>query len=102
MGDDHQGRRAPQGGAVGAPRAMYLFYIDDSGNRDPETKGDERVYVLAAVGVYEKRWRAFEDEIMHEKLRLLGVLKKNKGLDLSISDTEVKSNYLRRADAREK
>jgi hypothetical protein len=81
---------------------MYLFYIDDSGNRDPEAKGDERVYVLAAVCIYEKRWRAFEDEIMHEKLRLLNFLKNTKGLDLSISDTEIKSNYLRRADAREK
>jgi hypothetical protein len=81
---------------------MYLFYIDDSGTRDPAVKEEERVYVLAAVGIYEKRWRAFEGEIMDEKFRLIREIKRTMALDIPLSGTEVKSNYLRHPESRKR
>ena len=43
---------------------MYFFYIDESGNRDPSLGTADRpkdhIYVLLAVGLYERQWRPFE------------------------------------------
>jgi Protein of unknown function (DUF3800) len=90
---------------------MYFFYIDDSGNRDPglqKTRADgsvfvkDHLYVLTAVGLYERDWRAVEEELTDYKLGLRDTLRRTRGLDTSIIDCEVKSTYLRNAKEREK
>ncbi len=38
---------------------MYLFYIDESGNRDIRHFDKERFYVLTTVGMFELHWSVF-------------------------------------------
>ncbi|MCY3620349.1 MAG: DUF3800 domain-containing protein [Gammaproteobacteria bacterium] len=53
---------------------MYFFYVDESGNRDPSSgtafRPKDHIYVLLAVGLYERQWRPFELEISRLKLEL--------------------------------
>lgn len=83
---------------------MYFFYIDDSGSRDPSfesvrpdgtTVPKDPVYVLTAVGFYEKTWRPIEEELTDWKLRLRRSLRESTGLITDIMDCEVKSTWLR-------
>ena len=53
---------------------MYFFYLDESGSRDPSIgtaeKPKDHIYVLLAVGMYERHWRPFEMEVSQLKLDL--------------------------------
>jgi len=90
---------------------MYLFYVDDSGNRDPGTQlvkpGGEvfvkdHLYALTAVGLYERSWKAVEEELTDYKLRLRQGLLHTVELATDIMDCEVKSTLLRNAKERAK
>lgn len=83
---------------------MLLFYVDESGNRDPRltipradgsiVEGDP-VYVLTAVSLYEHRWHGFEKTLNRHKNWLLGRIAREKNLRLDLPDAELKSNWLR-------
>jgi len=88
---------------------MYFFYIDDSGNRDPDVKlirpdgsifVKDHVYVLTAVGLYEGAWKQVEEEITDYKLQLRQALRSQQGIVTDIMDCEVKSTLLRNAKER--
>ena len=88
---------------------VYFFYIDDSGNRDPGLRKlrpdgsvfvKEHVYVLTAVGLFERSWVPFEAELTDYKFTLRSTLYKTIGLQTDISDCEVKSTLLRNARER--
>lgn len=82
---------------------MYLFYIDESGNRDVRHLERERFYVLTAVGMFERKWKAFYLEIAKAKRAILERIKQNHGISLDfVVDAEVKSTYLRNPNARSK
>ena len=85
---------------------MYFFYLDESGSRDPSVgtseKPKDHIYVLLAVGMYEGQWRPFEMEVSGLKLRLAHRLRSEGKGQFEIADCEVKSNWLRLAEAREK
>ena len=58
---------------------MYFFYFDESGTRDPEITGTRKdgstfdkdtLYVLTAVGMYERKWLPFDRAISDLKLQL--------------------------------
>lgn len=78
---------------------MYFFYIDESGSRDPNVgtteKPKDHLYVLLAVGMYERKWRPFDQAIAHLKLDLAGAHRRKDGSRFELADCEVKSNWLR-------
>lgn len=89
---------------------MYFFYIDESGSRDPKasrtredgtTQAKDPLYVLTAVALFERRWRAFERAIACEKLALIKRLRRDCQLKLDLADCEVKSTWLRVPKQRE-
>lgn len=81
---------------------MYLFYIDESGNRDIGHLERERFYVLTAVGMFEGNWKAFYLEIAKAKRAILDRIRQEHGIALELAvDTEVKSTYLRNPKARQ-
>lgn len=85
---------------------MYLFYLDESGSRDPSAGTPENpkdhIYVLLAVGMYERQWRPFDIEVSQLKLGLADRLwQEGVGL-FDLADCEVKSNWLRNPNARSK
>lgn len=86
---------------------MYLCYIDESGNRDPRlsipqrdgtSKPGDWLYVLTALCIYEQRWHTLEKPINRHKLELIDRIQQRTGRALTLADTEVKSNWLRRPD----
>lgn len=90
---------------------MYFFYIDESGTRDPQVsakKSDgtayakEHLYVLTAVSLFERNWKAFDREIANLKLELADGLYRKKRLKFDLADCEVKSTWLRIPKEREK
>ena len=90
---------------------MYLFYIDETGSRDPETqsiKADgtirekDPLYALTAVGIYEYKWRRFEALITRLKIELADNLKRAGKGDFRLDQIEVKSSWLRQPRLREK
>jgi hypothetical protein len=83
---------------------MYFFYIDESGSRDPQITGTRKdgstftkdhLYVLTAVGLYERRWHHFERAIANLKLELIGDIRRVHHVTLNLSHCEVKSTWLR-------
>jgi len=89
---------------------MYLFYIDESGSRDPEaiqrnqdgTKADkDPLYVLTAVSLFEWKWRDFDKSIASEKLSLSARLYRDHSLKLDLADCEIKSTWLRHPKLRQ-
>lgn len=84
---------------------MYFFYFDESGSRDPSIGTPERrkdhLYVLLAVGMYERQWRPFEDEISGKKLALAAYLRSLGADRFDLADCEVKSNWMRNPKERE-
>ena len=81
---------------------MYLFYIDESGNRDIGHIEQERFYVLTAVGMYEGRWKRFYFDIASPKNRIISRIAKAYGITLDFAtDAEVKSTLLRNEKARQ-
>ena len=83
---------------------MYFFYIDESGSRDPSvgTKQapKDHIYVLLAVGLYERQWRPFESEISRLKLEFAHFLQRDGKGRYELSDCEVKSSWLRHEPSR--
>ena len=83
---------------------MYFFYIDESGNRDPSSGTADRpkdhIYVLLAVGLYERQWRPFELEISRLKLELAHFLDRDGKGQFGLADCEIKSSWLRHAPSR--
>ena len=81
---------------------MYLFYIDESGNRDIGHIEQERFYVLTAVGMYEGHWKRFYFDIAYPKNRIISRIAKTYGITLDFAtDAEVKSTLLRNEKARQ-
>jgi hypothetical protein len=65
---------------------MYLFYFDESGNRDPNVR--DPIYVLLAVGIWEGHWRKLDREISLLKLELAGWLKREGKGNFDLADCE--------------
>lgn len=89
---------------------MYFFYIDESGSRDPAVEGKrqdgsvftkDHLYVLTAVGIFERRWRHLERAISNLKLELLNDIWRVHHVRLDLSHCEVKSTWLRIPKERE-
>jgi hypothetical protein len=89
---------------------MYFFYIDESGTRDPEVTGTRKdgstfakdhLYILTAVGIYERRWRHLERAIANLKLELLDDIWRAHHVRLDLRHCEVKSTWLRIPKERE-
>ena len=85
---------------------MYFFYLDESGSRDPSVgtpeKPKDHIYVLLAVGMYERQWRPFEREVSGLKLELADRIMRDGVGAFDLADCEVKSNWLRNPDGRGK
>lgn len=85
---------------------MYFFYLDESGSRDPSAgtpeNPKEHIYVLLAVGMYERQWRPFELELSELKLELASRLQQEGAGSFDLPDCEIKSNWLRVPKEREK
>ena len=83
---------------------MYFFYIDESGSRDPSAGTADRpkdhIYVLLAVGLYERQWRPFELELSRLKLELAHYLHREGSARFGLADCEIKSSWLRHAPSR--
>lgn len=83
---------------------MYFFYIDESGSRDPSIGTADRpkdhLYVLLAVGFFERQWRPFEIAIADVKQELADHLRRRKLGTFDLADCEVKSNWIRNAKER--
>lgn len=84
---------------------MYFFYIDESGSRDPSIgtveKPKDHLYVLLAVGLFERQWRPFDQAIASVKRELARRLYRETKHRFDLADCEVKSNWLRNAAERE-
>ncbi len=71
---------------------MYLFYIDESGNRDVGHIEQERFYVLTAVGMFEGHWKRFYLDIARPKRSIISRIEAQQGIALDFAvDAEVKS-----------
>lgn len=85
---------------------MYFFYFDESGSRDPDVgsaiQPKDHIYVLLAVGLFERKWHSFERSISQLKLELADHLRRNGKGSFDLADCEVKSNWLRIEKARHK
>lgn len=83
---------------------MYFFYFDESGSRDPSAGSTEtpkdHLYVLLAVGLFERQWKPFELAITNLKLELAGYLRRDGKGQYGLGDCEVKSNWIRNAKER--
>ena len=85
---------------------MYFFYFDESGSRDPSVGTQERpkshLYVLLAVGMFEWQWKPFETGISGLKGKLSAHLRRSGVGSFDLADCEVKSNWIRNPQEREK
>lgn len=83
---------------------MYFFYFDESGSRDPsigtKEKPKDHLYVLLAVGMFERKWHPFDRAIAHVKLELADYLRREGKGTFDLADCEIKSNWLRNAKER--
>jgi len=79
---------------------MYIFYVDESGNRDP--KSSQSIYVLTAIGIFEHRWKPFYRSITDRKRSLIERINRDTGIRLALADCEVKSNWVRIEKERKK
>ena len=86
--------------------ALYFFYFDESGSRDPSVGTPERpkdyIYVLLAVGMHEREWRPFDSKISRLKLELAHFLQRDHGVRYELADCEVKSSWIRHAPTRDR
>jgi len=73
---------------------MYFFYIDESGDRNPNVKRDEP-FVLTAVGFYENRWNRFDRTVNHVKRELIRNIYYRDKIQLELADAEVHSSEIR-------
>lgn len=88
---------------------MFLFYVDETGNRDPrmliQKRGGEVIqgdplYVLTAVCLFEHHWRGFERTLNNKKIAIAKRIHADHGLTLDLADCEIKSNWLRQPRSR--
>ncbi|MGV8083473.1 MAG: DUF3800 domain-containing protein [Coriobacteriia bacterium] len=87
---------------------MYLFYIDDSGTREPCTEtmhpgssgGRSHLYVLSAVSLFEHQWHKFDASITEVKRRHIARIEQDISVRLTLADCEIKSNWIRRPKER--
>lgn len=83
---------------------MYFFYFDESGSRDPSigtpASPKDHIYVLTAVGLYERKWARFDRTISNLKLELADHLKRQGAGNYDLAACEVKSNWLRNSKGR--
>lgn len=89
---------------------MFLFYIDETGNRDPRleipqkngtVRQGEWLYVLTAVGMFEQRWHTLEKPINRMKMKLIENIRQTKNIDLDLADAEIKSTWVRQPRKRQ-
>ena len=80
---------------------MYMFYIDESGEKNGEVKRDEP-FVLLAIGIHEFNWKKFENRINSRKTELLSVINSSLTKKLFLKDVELHSSVLRQVKARER
>lgn len=78
---------------------MYLFYIDESGNLDL-SNSEKWLYTMTAVGLFEHNWPKFYHPIVQKKQCLIELIRQRTGIELRLSDCEVKSVRLRNPDRR--
>ena len=85
---------------------MYFFYFDESGSRDPSSgtkqSPKDHLYVLLAVGMFERQWRPFERDITLLKNELSDYLYRDGKGRFELADCEVKSNWIRNPNERKK
>src|SRR6266508_202544 len=85
---------------------MYFFYFDESGSRDPSigtaAKPKDHLYVLLAVGMFERQWFPFDRNIANLKLELADYLRRDGKGRFELADCEVKSNWVRNPKERAK
>ncbi len=85
---------------------MYFFYVDESGSRDPSVGTEQtpkpHIYVLLAVGIYERMWLPLEQELSGLKISLVDQLRQAGAGTFELADCEVKSNWLRNPQGRVK
>jgi hypothetical protein len=83
---------------------MYLFYIDEAGNLDPQVQGTRQdgstyekdwLYVLTAIGMFEHNWHKFYFPIVELKRRLIDDIKKRSNIKIDLHQCEIKSNWVR-------
>jgi hypothetical protein len=83
---------------------MYFVYIDESGSKDPKVKtalsdglmgAGDSLYVLVGVALFGMNWFKFEYRINQAKLRLMEQINRDCGLQLDLSQTEIKSTAVR-------
>lgn len=81
---------------------MYFFYVDEAGTRDPyvarpesQKGGNERIYVLTAISLFEHRWNKFDRSLSGVKRDLMDVIYRNDQTRLKLSDCEIKSSCIR-------
>ncbi len=70
-------------------QAVYLFYVDESGEREYTSKG--RYFVLTALGVQGQHWKALNSKVLTLKRKYFNDV-----------DVEIKSNWLRMPGERQK
>lgn len=81
---------------------MYLFYFDESGNRDINVasgSGKDPLYVLLAVGIWEGHWRKLDRAVSLVKLELADWLRRDGKGTFDLAACEVKSNWIRRPNS---
>jgi len=84
---------------------MYFFYVDESGNLDPDVTGTrtdgstftkDHIYVLLAVSLYEHKWHGFEKTLNRKKWELIDVIRRSGSAHkLELADCEIKSTWIR-------
>lgn len=88
---------------------MFLFYVDESGNRDTthlEIRNPNGavtpswLYVLTAVSLFERDWHGFEKTINRRKTDLIRRIGGETPLRLELADCEIKSNWIRNSKER--
>jgi hypothetical protein len=73
---------------------MYFFYLDESGERNPEVKRDEP-FVMLALGLHEYQSRRFETTLNGRKLILIQNIFDRTGIRLDLANAEVHSVDIR-------
>ena len=90
---------------------MYLFYVDETGNLDPEVETVRQdgskvekdwIYVLTAFGIFEHKWKHFYHAIVNKKRDLIEKVCRTGEDRFSLSQCEIKSNWLRIEKERKK
>ena len=86
---------------------MYLFYVDESESTNVSKnlsapKAVKDVFALAAVGVFDHKWRGFNHAMRECKRALYEKDSKQSANSLEIKDYEVKSHWLRRPEKRDR